>query len=337
MNYPNNQSLAQIILKGLRQVQQRNDQLESDVAAEVAKLPPAAQASLTSDAIFANAALLAPSTQDLRTMTRNPGFKIEPAISELRRAESCYIRAHDAYLADKSGAGLDEMRWAFARLQIARQFYEGLVTSLPTAKRQPDPSRPVTKTSAAIKRIKLSDFDGESQHALRQAIVDPAKAVAQIDLIIQGGNAPRGLRLLHAYLIDPKKVALVTAWLVNEIEAGRVVSAESLEIVDDNAATEARMAPIAPQPVAATERSTHCPVINEEDEAATEPAILQAINTIDAWLRDMPRFLDNFTKIGDYWEFGGTIHAKKYAAAYALASRHPKFQQMIERNKSAAG
>ena len=195
-------------------------------------------------------------------MTHNPGFKIEPTISQLRRAEAAFIETHDAYLKDPSDRRTEEMRWAHTRLTIARHFYDGLVAALPPVKRA-GAAHPVKRGNNAIKQLRLAEFNPEEQAALRLAVTDQTAAVEQIDAIITAGRAStRNLRIIHAYLIDPDARGRFRRWLIDEIAAARAGAPDPAEDDHgDDAVVVAAQVPVPRSPVA---NATEAPIAQQQ-------------------------------------------------------------------------
>lgn len=325
MEYPTPAAIAAHLLSGLHDANARVDQIEAKVVSEIAKLPAARRGSLTTDAIFANAALATPSSSNLRTMTNNPAFKIEPAISQLRRAEAAYIEAHDAYLKEPSDRHVEEMRWALERLAIARKFFAGLIAALPPAKRVE--AHLVKPASKAVAPLQLASFSTEEQHALRLAILDRPAAIAHIDRIIAEGRASgKNLRIIHAYLIDPTAADAVTQWLV---DAHADVLPQPLP---DLAAHSSSVEDTPIMPALPGRAFAEVP---PSPEPVHDPAIDEAIAVLDDWLNHYPVMIGKFRKENGLWRFDDVIKSRNYQSAYRLVATNPKFQRMIEARKTA--
>ena len=325
MEYPVPTAIAAHLVSGLRDANARVEEIEAKVTAEVAKLPASRRGALTTDAIFANAALAIPSSSDLRTMTSNPAFKIEPSISQLRRAEAAYIEAHDAYLKEASDRHIEEMRWAHARLAIARQLFDGLVAALPPAKRATATAHPTKSASKAVKYLRLAAFSDEEQKALRLAVVDRQAAITQIDRIIMEGRASgKDLRMIHAYLVDPSTADAVMGWLVDAhavVQPSDGSSGQNSDVVEESVATKlpGRAFNEMPPPL----------------ERANNPAIADAVAVLDDWLNRLPALIGKFKKSDGLWRFDDVFKSKIYETAYRLVAAEPGFQRMIEARKAA--
>jgi hypothetical protein len=335
MDYPITEVLVEHLLDGLRDNEARRAGIEARVAAAIARLPEHAQRNLSSEAVFAGVSLSAKHLQELRAMAANPAFKVEPVISQLRRAESGYIEAHDAYLKDPaSGRRVEEMRWAHERLTITRQFYDGVLAALPPARRDV-PARPVVTDSKAIKRLKLTDFSAEEQQVLRLAVVERDKAILQLDDIIASGRASgQDLRIIQSYLIDPVSAGMFKRWLVDELAAARPTASSGHPGLNNTSSvrTPPDDAFTVPHGNGADE------VIQAGQPGASVPvdeATRASIETLEGWLDRFPGMLNRFDDTSGRWAFNDVIASKTYAGAYALVADHPKFQAMITRRKTA--
>ena len=321
MEYPVTKAVIEHHLAGLRENEDRRDKIEARVTATLAKLPEKAVRDLTVADVFSAGALGAFLPGDVGRMARNPAFKVEPAISQLRRAEASYIEAHDAYLADRaSGLRISEMEWAHGRLQIARAVYDGIISALPTTKRAAASPRPKATKAKAIKALGFAAFSEGEQQALRLAITDLPTAVERVDALVTSGQASHDLRILHAYLVDASRRDEVQRWLTSEISAmstvtGRWAASEHADAAPDGIET--------------------LPGNREVDDLPVPAAIEDAIATLDHWLDTFPAMLSQFRDVGGTWRFDGEIRARAYARAYALSAEHPGFQHMITRRKSA--
>lgn len=344
MDYPITRALVDYILDGCRRSAKGDKELEDKIAAAIATLPPHARQALSTADIFANAALSIPTSRDLRKMTANPAFKVEATISQLRRAESRYIEAHDEYLADRTnGLRIEAMRWAHGRLSIVRQFYDGVIASLPSKEREDVVAHPVIRRSTATKDLRLSSFSAEEQRALRLAITDRESAIGRIDEIIAEGRASSNdLQIIHAYLIDPRATNQVERWLVDQLAAIRSTA-------DGAASTAVTIPEKVVEPGTSHDVSGAAPDVSmtsaglpqrdgtlgaNQAEERPAPAVVRAIDVIDSWLSKSPRMLDYFNEANGWWRFNGEIKTPDYAAAYQLAGTHPDFQRMIARHKT---
>ncbi|MDX5985071.1 hypothetical protein [Sphingomonas echinoides] len=324
MDYPFTQAIIDHVLSGLRQNEARLDGIEARITEAIEKLPVDKRVGLTVESVFVSTVAGVNLSGELATMVRNPAFKIEPTISQLRRAEAAYIEAHDAYLKNRaSSSAIEEMRWAFHRLSIARACFDGIIKSLPPSKRGTITERHVAVKSIASEHLRLVAFSAVEQRAIRLIYTDRDTAIERIDQIIATGEASRDLRILHAYLIDPVCREKVEQWLVRELDAARntasILPAQELGTH--------------PLPVPAPE---HIP----PNAAATDPAIDADVNDVaiqmlEGWLGKYPTILTDFVKVGDRWRFKGQIRAQGYASAYAQVGDHPRFQAMIDRLKDA--
>lgn len=333
MDYPVTKTIVEHLLAGFWLTVERHDKLEAKVSAALARLPLEQRQSLSTNAIFANAAMLVATSPELRTMTANPAFKVEPVISQLRRAEAAYIEAHDAYLASRDKSRyLEEMRWAHGRLRIARQFYNSVMASLPPKKRGATVTHPVNGSRIAIKDLKLSAFSEEEQRALRLAITDREAAIERVDQIIAAGRASTNdLRIMHAYLIDPAAGEQIERWLVDQSAtsySAQETDRPTTDVAGAAANTESASASI-PQPVVVAAKPAE-----PSADAPADAAIAHAISVIDGWLNKMPVMLDQFVKVDALWRFNGEIKARVYATAYNFAVSDPRFQRMIDARKS---
>lgn len=228
MEYPALNAIIDHLLAGLKASENRARDIEQRVSDAINALPEAKRATLTVNMLLRGANDGVSLSRELRTMMASPGFKIEPIISELRRAEAGYIASHDEFLADPTnGLRIDEMRWAHARLQITRQFYNGLIASLPKKTRVVK-DRNKVKSTIAIKLLRLAEFSEEEQMALRHAVVDRAKAIALLDAIISEDRASSDdVRIMHAWLVDPD-AAKFDRWLTNELAQSRSSTSETV-------------------------------------------------------------------------------------------------------------
>ncbi|WP_311270960.1 hypothetical protein [Sphingobium sp. WCS2017Hpa-17] len=221
MQYPVSSALVDGLLAGLVESENRIISLEQRLRDAISRLAPEDQRKLTVFSICAHAASDVRIPGELRKLAANPGFKLEPVISQLRRAEAAYIEAHDAYLADPaSGLRISEMEWALGRLTIVWRFYGEMVIALPPAKRPPI-DRPMVKARTAAIPFRLSEFSEDEQHALRQAPVNRNKAVSLLDTIIRSGHASKAVRIIHARLIDPASSDMFDRWLTDQLAAMR--------------------------------------------------------------------------------------------------------------------
>lgn len=324
MDYPVTKAVVAHLLEGLGDSEARRDTIEARVAAAIALLPEGEQRKLTVENIFAGAIAGIKLSPALRAMVASPAFKPEPIISQLRRAQAAYIEAHDAYRADPArGRRVEEMRWAHGRLAIVQQCYDGMIAALPPAKREAA-ARPKIKESKAIVRLRLGEFSGKEQKALRFAATDRDAAIAQIDALIAMDPAPnQNLRIAHSYLINPDRFDELKRWLVSEMAALRDASNSASLLSKDPAPAEAGL----PSPDA----------IDRDYGSPMDAATKEAIATLAGWLDRFPSVINRFEKTGGLWTFTDEIKARSYASAYALVAGHSEFQALIEKRKVGAG
>lgn len=222
MLYPVTEAIVDYILAGLKASESRAIAIEDRVRAAITKLPEGEQSGMSVGTLLGGNIGSARLSKELRAMMASPGFKVEPVISELRRAEAGYIASHDAYLADQhNGLRIDEMRWAHARLQIARQCYDAMIASRPKEARS-IADRPKVRSEKAVATFRLANFSEEEQKALRQAAVDKKHAIAMLDDIIRlGRQSGRQIRLIHAWLVDSDNTGQFDRWLTDELALAR--------------------------------------------------------------------------------------------------------------------
>lgn len=212
MIYSPAHAIADVVVAGLLEQQVGIEAISDELRKAILKLGEPQSATLTIDTVFTAASIPGAVADGLRRMRKHPGLKVEAIISELRRAESYFIKAHDSYLAGYTDRGYMEMRWAAYRLEVVRAFYSGLVQALPA--KVAATVRSVPKDKGSIKSMRFADFTGEEQAALKGFVHDEARAIQQLEMIITSGRASgKQTSLLIAYLSDLSKRTEVNNWI----------------------------------------------------------------------------------------------------------------------------
>lgn len=209
------EAMARVIVEGLTAHSAQIEKLTRELEVAIIQAAQASGKPVTIETMFAGQDLNGPAFADLRKTLRNPGLKPEATISELRRAEGYFIRAHDEYIAKYSDDRANALRWAELRLAIARLFYDEMIRSLPTASRAQ--ARPKAERSTSVIGFEMDAFSADEQKALRQAIRDREDAIRQLEAIIRRGDASSdNTHLICSYLRDPNKIEKVNRWLTAE-------------------------------------------------------------------------------------------------------------------------
>jgi hypothetical protein len=209
------EAMARVIVEGLTAHSAQMEKLTRELEVAIIQAAQASGKPVTIETMFAGQDLNGPAFADLRKTLRNPGLKPEATISELRRAEGYFIRAHDEYIAKYSDDRANALRWAELRLAIARLFYDEMIRSLPTASRPQ--ARPKAERSTSVIGFEMDAFSADEQEALRQAISNREDAIRQLETIIRRGDATSDTtHLICSYLRDPNKIEQVNRWLTAE-------------------------------------------------------------------------------------------------------------------------
>lgn len=219
------EAMARVIAEGLTAHCTQMEKLARELEAAITQAARASDETVTIETLFAGQHLNGPAFAELRKILRNPGLKPEATISELRRAEGYFIRAHDEYIAKYSDDRANALRWAELRLAIARRFYDEMIRSLPTASRPQ--ARPKAERSTSVIGFEMDAFSADEQKALRQAILDREDAIRQLEAIIRrGGASSDTTHLICSYLRDPNKIDKVNRWLTAELNKTHVADAK---------------------------------------------------------------------------------------------------------------
>ncbi|MGB6185417.1 MAG: hypothetical protein WBF65_09900 [Sphingopyxis granuli] len=214
------EAMARVIVEGLTAHSAHMEKLTRELEFAIIQAAQASGKPVTIETLFAGQHLNGPAFADLRKILRNPGLKPEATISELRRAEGYFIRAHDEYIAKYSDDRANALRWAELRLAIARLSYDEMIRSLPTASRPQ--ARPKAERSTSVIGFEMDAFSADEQKALRQAILDREDAIRQLETIIRRGDATSDTtHLICSYLRDPNKIEQVNRWLTAEQSKAR--------------------------------------------------------------------------------------------------------------------
>ena len=110
------EAIARVIAEGLTAHSAQIEKLTRELEVAIIQAAQASGKIVTIETMFAGQDLNGPAFADLRKTLRNPGLKPEATISELRRAEGYFIRAHDEYIAKYSDDRANALRWAELRL-----------------------------------------------------------------------------------------------------------------------------------------------------------------------------------------------------------------------------
>lgn len=209
------EAMARVIVEGLTAHSAQMEKLTRELEVAIIQAAQASGKPVTIETMFAGQDLNGPAFADLRKTLRSPGLKPEATISELRRAEGYFIRAHDEYIAKYSDDRANALRWAELRLAIALLFYDDMIRSLPTKPR--DQARPKAERSTSVIGFEMDAFSADEQKALRQAILDREDAIRQLEAIIRmGDSSSDNTHLICSYLRDPNKIEKVNRWLTAE-------------------------------------------------------------------------------------------------------------------------
>jgi hypothetical protein len=210
------EAMARVISRGLTSHSTQMEELTRELEAAIQRTARKSYEPLTIETLFTTQNLNGPAFAELRKTLRNPGLKLEATISELRRSEAYFIRAHDNYVAGYSDQRAIELRWAELRLAIARLFYDDyMVRSLPPKPRAQ--ARPKAERSTSVAEFEMGAFSADEQKALRQAISNREDAIRQLETIIRRGDATSDTtHLICSYLRDPNKIEQVNRWLTAE-------------------------------------------------------------------------------------------------------------------------
>ena len=279
------EAMARAIAKGLTAHCTQMGKLARELEVAITQAARASDETITIESLFAGQHLNGPAFADLRKILRNPGLKPEATISELRRAEGYFIRAHDEYIAKYSDDRANALRWAELRLAIARLFYDEMIRSLPTASRAQ--ARPTAERSTSVVGFEMDAFSADEQKALRQAILDREDAIRQLETIIRRGDATSDTtHLICSYLRDPNKIEQVNRWLTVELSKAHVADAKVENETPTLAAVAEPLSLAVPAPTIGKEDEKFWPPIQD---ARRDDAV--AASELVAWLRAGPQNL----------------------------------------------
>ena len=279
------EAMARVIVEGLTVHSAQMEKLTRELEVVIIQAAQASDETITIETLFAGQHLNGPAFADLRKILRNPGLKPEATISELRRAEGYFIRAHDEYIAKYSDDRANALRWAELRLAIARLFYDEMIRSLPTASRAH--ARPKAERSTSVVGFEIDAFSSDEQKALRQAILDREDAIRQLEAIIRRGDATSDTtHLICSYLRDPNKIDKVNRWLTAELSKAHFADAKIENGMQTLAAVVEPLSLAVPAPTIGSDDENFWPPFREtiRDDAVSAHELV-------AWLKAGPQHL----------------------------------------------
>lgn len=279
------EAMARVITTGLTAHSAQMEKLARELEVVITQAARASDETVTIESLFAGQPLNGPAFAELRKILRNPGLKPEATISELRRSEAYFIRAHDNYVAGYSDERAIELRWAELRLAIARLFYDEMIRSLPTTSRVQ--ARPKAERAKSIIGFAMDAFSADEQKALRQAILDREDAIRQLETIIRRGDASSdNTHLICSYLRDPNKIDKVNRWLTAELSKAHVADAKIENAMQTLAAVAEPLSSAVPAPTIRSDDENFWPPVREtmRDDAV-------AAQELVAWLKAGPQHL----------------------------------------------
>lgn len=279
------EAMARVIVEGLTAHSAQIEKLTRELEVAIIQAAQASGKPVTIETMFAGQDLNGPAFADLRKTLRNPGLKPEATISELRRAEGYFIRAHDEYIAKYSDDRANALRWAELRLAIARLFYDEMIRSLPPASRAQ--ARPKAERSTSVIGFEMDAFSADEQKALRQAIRDREDAIRQLEAIIRRGDASSdNTHLICSYLRDPNKIEKVNRWLTAELSKAHVADAKIENDMQVLAAVVEPLSLAVPAPPFGSDDRTFWPPMQQprREDAVTARELV-------TWLKEGPQKL----------------------------------------------
>lgn len=213
MRYSPARPIAELMVAALNQHRDRLSKIDSDLQNAIIAAGEAGK-SLTVETLFTVPSIASATADDLRRIRENPALHAEPIVSQARRAQAAFVRAHDDYLGGHSDIKFVELHWAELRLRITQDRYNTLIHAHPTTPRAPK----LTAGGKAVREPRLANFSPAEQDAIKQYIANPDEACAKLETIIKSGLASGDeVRSLFASMLDPNKQELINRWLTHEL------------------------------------------------------------------------------------------------------------------------
>lgn len=203
--------IADLIIEALKADRDRCDAIDKEIRDAI----DAAGEAITLESLFTEPSLPGKRAAALHRLRGNAALYDEPPISQLRRGQANFVRAHDEYVKGYSDRGYTNVRMAALRLRVAQDQFKGLVHAEPAEKKVLKHGPVGDKT----KVMRLTEFSTNEQAAIRVFLSDPEKATKLLGGIIERRETSGSkVYSLYAYMLDETQTEAINKWLTAEVK-----------------------------------------------------------------------------------------------------------------------